>query len=104
MRIVFEKQDQNQVAIQIQRQADMEFNELKNRNNHLFNRTLKTWHGDREISNFFMNNLQESEHIERKLIFQLENQKILLKEKRDLIDLETNLIYKQQQLKREDKA
>lgn len=53
----------------------MEFHELRNRNNHLFNRALKTWHGDREIFIFFLNKLQESEHIERKLIFELENQK-----------------------------
>ncbi len=53
----------------------MEFHELRNRNNCLFNRSLKTWHDDREISNFFMNKLQESEHIVRKSIFELENQK-----------------------------
>ncbi len=53
----------------------------------------------------FINKLQESEHIERKSLLELENHKeILLKERCDLIDLETNLIYRQQQLKREDKA
>lgn len=52
-----------------------------------------------------MNKLQESQHIERKLTLELENQKeTLLKERRNLIDLETDLIYRQQRLKREDKA
>lgn len=52
-----------------------------------------------------MNKLQDSQHIERKLTFELENQKeTLLKERRDLIDLETDLTYRQQRLKREDKA
>lgn len=79
--------------------------EKQGRNNRLFNRVLETWHGDKEVSNFFMNKLQESQHIERKLTFELENQKeTLLKERRNLIDLETDLTYRQQRLKREDKA
>ncbi|MBJ8007195.1 DUF3958 family protein [Bacillus cereus] len=105
LRIVFEKQDRNQAAIQIQRQTEMDFHELRSRNNRLFNRVLETWHGDKEVSNFFMNKLQESQHIERKLTFELENQKeTLLKERRNLIDSETDLTYRQQRLKREDKA
>ncbi|EJQ47896.1 DUF3958 family protein [Bacillus wiedmannii] len=105
LRIVFEKQDRNQVEIQIQRQAEMEFHELRNRNNYLFNRVLETWYGDKEFSNFFMNKLQESQHIERKLTFELENQKeTLLKKRRDLIDLETDLTYRHRQLKGEGEA
>lgn len=105
LRIVFEKQDRNQKGIQIQRQAEMDFHELRNRNNRLFNRILETWHGDKDVSHFFMNKLQESQHIERKLTLELENQKErLLKERRNLIDLETDLTYRQQRLKREDKA
>ena len=47
-----------------------------------------------------MNKLQESQHIERKLTLELENQKErLLKERRNLIDLETDLTYRQQRLK-----
>ncbi|MGQ3737476.1 DUF3958 family protein [Bacillus sp. FDAARGOS_1420] len=105
LRIVFEKKDRNQAEIQIQRQVEMDFHELRSRNNRLFNRILETWHSDKEVSNFFMNKLQDSQHIERKLTFELENQKeTLLKERRDLIDLETDLTYRQQRLKREDKA
>ncbi|HEF1900161.1 DUF3958 family protein [Bacillus cereus group sp. MYBK108-2] len=105
LRIVFEKQDRNQTEIQIQRQAEMDFHELRNRNNRLFNRILETWYGDKDVSHFFMNKLQESQHIERKLTLELENQKeTLLKERRNLIDLETDLTYRQQRLKREDKA
>ena len=49
-----------------------------------------------------MNKLQESQHIERKLTFELENQKEeLFKEKRDLSDLENKLTYRRQQLKGE---
>ncbi|PEW45833.1 Uncharacterized protein BCRIVMBC845_01958 [Bacillus cereus] len=33
LRIVFEKQDRNQTEIQIQRQAEMDFHELRNRSN-----------------------------------------------------------------------
>ncbi|MED2799924.1 DUF3958 family protein [Bacillus thuringiensis] len=105
LRIVFEKQDRNQTEIQIQGQAEMDFHELRSRNNRLFNRILETWHGDKDVSHFFMNKLQESQHIERKLTLELENQKeTLLKERRNLIDLETDLTYRQQRLKREDKA
>lgn len=105
LRILFEKQDQNQVEIQIQRRAEMEFHELRSRNNRLFNRVLETWHGDKEVSNFFMNKLQESQHIERKLTFELENQKEeLFKERRDLSDLENKLTYRRQQLKGEGEA
>ncbi|PGB01597.1 DUF3958 family protein [Bacillus toyonensis] len=105
LRIVFEKQDRNQAAIQIQRQTEMDFHELRSRNNRLFNRVLETWHGDKEVSNFFINKLQESQHIECKLTFELENQKEkLFKERRDLSDLENNLTYRRQQLKGEDEA
>ncbi|HDR3650066.1 DUF3958 family protein [Bacillus sp. CD3-1a] len=105
LRILFEKQDRNQVEIQIQRRAEMEFHELRSRNNRLFNRVLETWHGDKEVSNFFMNKLQESQHIERKLTFELENQKEeLFKERRDLSDLENKLTYRRQQLKGEGEA
>ncbi|EEM08333.1 hypothetical protein bmyco0003_49650 [Bacillus pseudomycoides] len=48
-----------------------------------------------------MNIRQEAQHIERKLTFELENQKeTLLKERRDLSDLENDLSYQQQQLAR----
>ncbi|AAT59576.1 conserved hypothetical protein [[Bacillus thuringiensis] serovar konkukian str. 97-27] len=105
LRILFEKQDRNQVEIQIQRRAEMEFHELRSRNNRLFNRVLETWHSDKEVSNFFMNKLQESQHIERKLTFELENQKEeLFKERRDLSDLENKLTYRRQQLKGEGEA
>ncbi len=49
-----------------------------------------------------MNMRQEAQHIERKLTFELENQKeTLLKERRDLSDLEDDLSYQQQQLVKE---
>ncbi len=79
----------------------MDFHELRNRNNRLFSRILETWHGDKDVSHFFMNKLQESQHIERKLTLELENQKeTLFKERRNLIDLETDLTYRQQRLKK----
>ncbi|EJS10557.1 hypothetical protein IKS_05959 [Bacillus cereus VDM062] len=101
IRNVFEKQDRNQSAIQTQEQAEADFHEWKNRSNRLFNRILETWHSDRELSHFFMNIRQEAQHIERKLTFELENQKeTLLKERRDLNNLEDDLSYQQQQLAR----
>lgn len=54
---------------------------------------------------FFMNTYQEAQHIERKVTFELENQKeTLLKERRNLSDLENDLSYQQQQLAREVNA
>ncbi|PGZ69584.1 DUF3958 family protein [Bacillus sp. AFS029637] len=102
---VFKEQDWNQSAIQTQEHAEADFHEWRNRSNRLFNRILETWHGDRELSHFFMNMRQEAQHIERKLTFELENQKeTLLKERRDLSDLEDDLSYQQQQLAREVNA
>ncbi|PFY83060.1 DUF3958 family protein [Bacillus pseudomycoides] len=105
LRSIFEEQDRNQSTIQTQEQAEADFHEWKSRSNRLFNRILETWHGDRELSHFFMNMRQEAQHIERKLTFELENQKeTLLKERRDLNDLENDLSYQQQQLAREVNA
>ncbi|WHY31668.1 DUF3958 family protein [Bacillus wiedmannii] len=99
---VFKEQNRNQSAIQTQEHAEADFHECRNRSNRLFNRILETWHGDRELSHFFMNMRQEAQHIERKLTFELENQKeTLLKERRDLSDLADDLSYQQQQLARE---
>ncbi|MEB3057476.1 DUF3958 family protein [Bacillus pseudomycoides] len=105
LRSVFEEQDRNQSAIQTQERTEVDFHEWKNRSNRLFNRILETWYGDKKLSHFFMNMRQEAQHIERKLTFELENQKeTLLKEKRDLSDLENDLSYQQQQLAREVNA
>ncbi|MBJ8028613.1 DUF3958 family protein [Bacillus cereus group sp. N21] len=102
---VFKEQDRNQSAIQTQEQSEADFHEWKSRSNRLFNRILETWHGDKELSHFFTNMRQEAQHIERKLTFELENQKeTLLKERRDLSDLENDLSYQQQQLAREVNA
>ncbi|PFB82951.1 hypothetical protein CN286_08100 [Bacillus anthracis] len=99
---VFKEQNRNQSAIQTQKHAEADFHEWRNRSNRLFNQILEAWHGDRELSHFFMNMRQEAQHIERKLTFELENQKeTLLKERRDLSDLEDDLSYQQQQLARE---
>ncbi|MCU7679057.1 MULTISPECIES: DUF3958 family protein [Bacillus cereus group] len=99
LRSVFEEQDRNQYAIQTQEQAEEGFYEWKNQNRRLFNRILETWHGDRELSHFFINVYKEAQHIERKLTFEFENKKeALLKERRDLSDLENELSYQQQQL------
>ena len=65
----------NQSALRTQEQAEADFHELKNRSNRLFNRILETWHNDKELSHFFINIRQEAQHIERKLTFELENQK-----------------------------
>ena len=52
-----------------------------------------------------MNTYQEAQHIERKVTFELESQKeTLLKERRNLSDLENDLSYQQQQLAREVNA
>ncbi|OJD43145.1 hypothetical protein BAU22_22130 [Bacillus sp. 4048] len=105
LRSVFEEQDRNQSAIQAQEQAEADFYEWRGRNRLLFDRILGTWHGDRKMSQFFMNTYQEAQHIERKVTFELENQKAtLLKERRELSDLENALSYQQQQLAREVNA
>lgn len=71
----------------------------------MFNRILKNWHGDRELSHFFTDICQGAQHIERKLTFEFENKKeVLLKKRRDLRDLENELSYQQQQLAREVNA
>ncbi|CAI8990542.1 MULTISPECIES: DUF3958 family protein [Bacillus] len=101
LRSVFEEQNRNQSAIQTQGQAEEDFHVWKNQNHRLFDRILGTWHGDREMSLFFMDMRQDAQQMERKLTFELENQKeTLLKEKRDLSDLENDLSYQQQQLAR----
>ncbi|WHY30067.1 DUF3958 family protein [Bacillus wiedmannii] len=105
LRNVFEEQGRNQFAIQAQEQAEADFYECRSRNRRLFDRILGTWHGDREMSQFFMNTYQDAQHIERKVTFELENKKAtLLKEKRDLSNLENDLSYQQQQLAREVNA
>ncbi|MGG0516650.1 hypothetical protein CN568_18460 [Bacillus pseudomycoides] len=105
LRNVFEEQDRNQSAIQTQERTEADFHEWKSRSNRLFNRILETWYGDKELSHFFMNIRQEAQHIERKLTFELEDQKeTLLKERRDLSDFENDLSYQQQQLAREVNA
>ncbi|KLA22212.1 hypothetical protein B4077_3158 [Bacillus cereus] len=76
--------DRNQSEIRTQEQTEADFHELKSRSNRLFNRILETWHNDRELSHFFMNIRQET----------------LLKERRDLSDLENDLSDQQQQLAR----
>ncbi len=75
LRSVFEEQDRNQSAIHTQEQVEADFHEWKSRSNRLFNRILETWHGDKELSHFFMNMRQEAGYIEWKLTFELENQK-----------------------------
>ncbi len=75
LRSVFEEQDRNQSAIQAQEQAEADFYECRSRNRRLFDRILGTWHGDREMSQFFMNTYQDAQHIERKVTFELENKK-----------------------------
>lgn len=75
LRNVFEEQDRNQSAIQAQEQAEADFYECRSRNRRLFDRILGTWHGDREMSQFFMNTYQDAQHIERKVTFELENKK-----------------------------
>ncbi|MDA2439145.1 DUF3958 family protein [Bacillus cereus] len=105
LRSVFVEQNRNQSAIQTQEQAEEGFYEWKNQNRRLFNQILETWHGDRELSHFFTNIYKEAQHIERKLTFEFENKKeALLKERRDLSDLENELSYQQQQLAREVNA
>ncbi|EPY7700993.1 hypothetical protein BKK39_03660 [Bacillus cereus] len=102
LRNVFEEQGRNQFVIQTQEHVERNFYEWKNRSNRLFNRILETWHRDKELSYFFMNMRQEAQHIERKLTFELENQKeTLFKEKRDLRDLENDFSYEKQKLVKE---
>ena len=102
LRNIFEEQNENRIALQNQERAEASFHEWKNRNNRLFNRILETWYGDKEVFHFFTNMRQEIGQYERKLTFELENEKeTLLKEKRHLSEKENNLSYEQQQLQRE---
>ena len=57
LRSVFEEQDRNQSAIQIQEQTETDFYEWRGRSHRLFDRILGTWHGDREMSQFLMNTI-----------------------------------------------
>ncbi|MDM5186829.1 DUF3958 family protein [Bacillus sp. DX4.1] len=102
LRSLSEEQYQNQCAIQKQEQAEVDFHEWRGRNRRLFDRILGTWHGDRELSQFFMNTYQDAQHIERKVTFELENKKeTLFKERKNLSDLENDLSYQQKSLARE---
>lgn len=81
LRIIFEEQNENRIALQNQERAEASFHEWKNRSNRLFNRILETWHGDKEVFHLFTNMRQEIGQYERKLTFELENEKeTLLKE------------------------
>lgn len=102
LRSIFEEQNENRIALQNQEQAEASFYEWKNRSNRLFSRILATWHGDKEVFHLFTNMWQEIRQYERKLTFELENEKeTLLKEKRHLSEKENDLSYEQQQLQRE---
>lgn len=48
LRIIFEEQNENRIALQNQERDEASFHEWKNRNNRLFNRILETWYGDKE--------------------------------------------------------
>ncbi|MCC2495163.1 DUF3958 family protein [Bacillus cereus] len=102
LRIIFEEQNENRIALQNQERAEVSFHEWKNKSNRLFNRILETWYGDKEAFHLFTNMRQEIGQYERKLTFELENEKeTLLKEKRHLSEKENDLSYEQQQLQRE---
>ncbi|PHB05434.1 hypothetical protein COE81_17090 [Bacillus wiedmannii] len=102
LRIIFEEQNENRMALQNQERAEDSFHEWKNRNNRLFKRILETWYGDKESFHLFTNMRQEIGQYERKLTFELENEKeTLLKEKWHLSEKESDLSYEQQQLQRE---
>lgn len=99
LRIVSEDQYQNKRAIQKQEQAEADFYEWKGQSYRLFDRLLETWHNDRELGQFFHNMRQDVGQIERKLTYELEEQKeALLKEKQNLSNLENDLHHQRQKL------
>ncbi|MGG2014039.1 DUF3958 family protein [Bacillus sp. S10(2024)] len=105
VRIVSEDQYQNQRAIQKQEQAEADFYEWKGQSYRLFDRLLETWHNDRELGQFFHNMRQDAGQIERKLTYELEEQKVaLLKEKQNLSNLENDLHHQRQKLALEVKS
>ncbi|MGF9964543.1 DUF3958 family protein [Bacillus rhizoplanae] len=105
LRSLSEEQSQNQKAIQKQEQTEVDFYEWKGRSGRLFDRILETWHNDRELRQFFHNMRQDAGQIERKLAHELEDQKeTLLKEKRNLSNLENDLYHQRQKLAREVKS
>ncbi|MGG2066746.1 DUF3958 family protein [Bacillus sp. S14(2024)] len=102
LRSLSEEQHQNQLAIQRQEQMEADFYEWKGRSCRLFDGILETWHNDRELRHFFHNMRQDAQQIERKLTYELEDKKeTLLKEKKNLSDLENDLYYQRQNLARE---
>ncbi|WP_035436847.1 DUF3958 family protein [Bacillus sp. UNC322MFChir4.1] len=104
-RIISEDQYQNQRAIQKQEQAEADFYEWKGQSYRLFDRLLETWHNDKELGQFFHNLRQDTEQIERKLTYELEDQKeTLLKEKQNLSNLENDLHHQRQKLTLEVKS
>lgn len=99
LRSLSEEQSQNQHAIQTQEQTEVDFYEWKGRSYRLFDRILETWHDDKELRQFFHNMRQDAGQIERKLIYELEDQKeTLLKEKQNLSNLEDDLHHQRQKL------
>lgn len=105
LRSLSEEQFQNQQAIQTQEQTEVDFYEWKGRTGRLFDRILETWHNDRELRQFFHNMRQDAGQIERRLTHELEDQKeTLLKEKRNLSNLENDLYHQRQKLAREVKS
>ncbi|MEI4801986.1 DUF3958 family protein [Bacillus sp. FJAT-51639] len=99
LRILSEDQYQNQRSIQRQEQAEADFYQWKGQSYRLFDRILETWHNDRELGQFFHNLRQDAGQIERKLTYELEDQKeTLLKEKQNLSNLENDIHHQRQKL------
>ncbi|SFD50436.1 Protein of unknown function [Bacillus sp. 491mf] len=99
LRSLSDEQYQNQRAIQRQEQAEVDFYQWKGQSYRLFDRLLETWHNDRELGQFFHNLRQDAGQIERKLTYELEDQKeTLLKEKQNLSKLENDIHHQRQKL------
>ncbi|MGG2016111.1 DUF3958 family protein [Bacillus sp. S10(2024)] len=99
LRSLSDEQYQNQRAIQRQEQAEADFYQWKGQSYRLFDRLLETWHNDRELGQFFHNLRQDAGQIERKLTYELEDQKeTLLKEKQNLSKLENDIHHQRQRL------
>lgn len=95
---VQEQQDQNREYLKQHDQLEQDIHELNTKGKRLFNELSDTWGKDQRMALEVDQNKNELLYNERRVRFELEEKKeSLLKEKRELYDLEEELFTKRKQ-------
>lgn len=97
LRTLSEEQHKNQLAIQKQKQTEVEFDRIKSQNHRVFDRILGTWHNDRELGLLLLDMNQDAWQMERKLTYELEEQSEMLRKKKQNLNNQENDLYQQRQ-------